>query len=77
MKHLLDGQRFYIGRDLYEVHENFGIKSESFDNMSNILKKELLKIKPRPKMPVFREIMNRVSKLREKIVIPLKEEVKS
>lgn len=77
MKHLLDGQRFYIGRDLYEVHENLGIKSESFDKMSNILKTVLIKLKPKPKIQVFREIMNRVSKLREKIVIPPKEETKS
>ena len=77
MKHLLDGQRFYIGRDLFEVHENLGIKSESFDKMSNLLKQVLARLKPRPKMHVFKEIMNRVSNLREKIVIPPKEETKS
>lgn len=61
-KSKMDGERFYIGRSLEEVHQNLAISDELFDkasqNMITCLRKAGVKLK------VFREVSARICALR-------------
>ena len=68
-KFKLDGQAHYIGKDMYEVHKTLGITDYLFDKACVVFQQQLRRVKP--KMPVFREFIKRISDLRPVIVIPL------
>jgi len=68
-KFKLDGQAHYIGKDMYEVHKTLGITDKLFDKACVVFTQQLRRLKP--KMPVFREFIKRISDLRPCIVIPL------
>ena len=68
-KTLLDGQRFYIGKDMYEVHKSLGITDHLFDMAGNILAETVEKLKPRPSAFVRKTFVDRVTALRSQIVI--------
>lgn len=70
----LDGAPMYIGKGMYETHKDLGITDEVFDSTSSVFTYQLRRIRPR--MNVFREFVQRVSDMRNDIVIPLPPGVK-
>ena len=72
-KFQMNGSDAYNGRPLSEVHKNFGISNELFDKASEKIMRAFKKQKP--KLPVLREFIKRVSALREEICSPPKQEV--
>jgi len=69
MKYLLDGSKFYIGKDLKEVHQPLGITDEIFDTWKTEFLKHLKTM--RPNIKVLRAISKKVTDLREDIVVKM------
>lgn len=68
-KTLLDGQRFYIGKDMYEVHKELGITDHLFDKAGSILAQTAARVTPTPSPHVQKVFNDRVTALRNVIVI--------
>ena len=67
-KYKLDGERYYIGRDMTEVHKNLGITDEMFDRACQILTASFTKMKPTTS--VLREFVKRITAMRSEISFP-------
>ena len=67
-KFKLGGSKFYIGRDMAEVHKNLGITDDVFDKACEVFTKSVKKVKPNIK--VMKEFIKRISGMRHEIVFP-------
>lgn len=66
----MDGQKFYIGRPMAEVHKNLGITDEVFDKACKVFTDAVRKQKI--KLKVFLAFNKRIGGLRSQIVFPKK-----
>jgi len=69
----MDGQKFYIGKNMPDVHRDLGITDELFDKACVVFANSLKKMKP--KFKVMREFVKRIGGLRSQIVFPRKDNV--
>ena len=70
-KYKLDGSKFYIGKDMTEVHKDLGITDEIFDKACDVFTNSVKKVKPNIK--VMKEFIKRISDMRPEIVFPPKD----
>ena len=64
----MDGQKFYIGKGMVDVHKNLGITDEAFDKACEIFAASVKKTKP--KLKVMIQFVKRIGSLRNQIVFP-------
>ena len=64
----MDGQKYYIGRSMTEVHRDLGITDEVFDKACQVFTASVKKVKP--KLKIMREFVKRIGGLRNEIVHP-------
>lgn len=68
----LGGSKFYIGKDMAEVHKDLGITDEIFDKACSVFTNSIRKM--RPNIKVMKEFIKIVSGMRDVIVFPPKKE---